>query len=138
MGLREAVVWLGLAERDDEVLSYDEDPGEETFAGEPLPDSPAAAPATEIAQIATVRPQTFRDALIIGGHFRRDTPVIINLQDLETADAKRIVDFMSGLIFGRRGDIQRLSSRVFLIVPPYCRIVRQQETLPDAGFYNQS
>ena len=139
MGLRKAVVWLGLVERDDELLVYEGDPALGEYAGE---DAGAELPAVADRPlggyvIATVRPQTFRDALTIGERFRLDIPVIVNLQDMDTGDAKRIVDFMSGLIFGRRGDIQRLSARVFLITPPHCRILREQETLADQGFYNQ-
>lgn len=135
MGLRKAVVWLGLAEHEDEVLSYDEHPVLDGYAGEELLAGEQAQAGGYL--IATVRPQTFRDALTIGERFRLDIPVIVNLQDMDTPDAKRIVDFMSGLIFGRRGDIQRLAGRVFLIVPAHCRILREQEALPDEGFFNQ-
>jgi cell division inhibitor SepF len=142
VGLRKAVVWLGLVERDDEVISYDSDLAADGYpADEEEPAGGGVARSDEVLRgshvIATVRPQTFRDALTIGERFRLDLPVIVNLQDMDTADAKRIVDFMSGLIFGRRGDIQRLSGRVFLIVPPHYRILREQETLADGGFFNQ-
>jgi cell division inhibitor SepF len=138
VGLRKAVVWLGLAEHEDEdeVLSYGEPPAPDGYADEGIPGGPDAEPAGG-QLIATVRPQTFRDALTIGERFRRDIPVIVNLQDMDTPDAKRIVDFMSGLIFGRRGDIQRLAGRVFLIAPSHYRIVREQEALTDEGFFNQ-
>jgi len=137
VGLRQAVVWLGLAEHDDEVLSYEERPVAGAYLEEEEPDG-LVVPGSGGYLIATVRPQTFRDALTIGERFRRDIPVIVNLQDMETPDAKRIVDFMSGLIFGRRGDIERLAGRVFLIVPGHFRIVREQETLTDEGFFNQA
>ncbi len=139
MGLRRAVVWLGLAEHDDEVVPYDDQPdydGEDEFAGG---DEPTGLPAADDGyQIATVRPQNFRDALLIGQHFRREIPVIVNLHDLDMPDAKRIVDFMSGLVFGRRGDIERLSARVFLIVPVHFSILKEQQTLSDKQFYNQA
>jgi cell division inhibitor SepF len=135
VGLRKAVVWLGLVEQEDAVLSYEEHSALDDY----LPDEqPGGQDAPGGYLIVTVRPQTFRDALIIGDRFRRDIPVIVNLQDMEIADGKRIVDFMSGLIFGRLGDIQRLGSRVFLIVPGHYRILREQEALPDEGFFNQA
>lgn len=132
MGLRKAVVWLGLAEQEDEALGYDE------HLTEPAGEHPPQPAPADGYQIATIRPQTFRDALIIGECFRQDVPVVVNLHDLETPDAKRIVDFMSGLIFGRRGDIERLSSRVFLIVPRQCSIIRERGLLADKGFFNQT
>lgn len=134
MGLRNAVVWLGLVEHDDEMVSYDEPP-DGPYADElPGPDLAAG----DGYQIATIRAQTFRDALTIGEQFRQDIPVIVSLQDLDTLDAKRMVDFMSGLVFGRRGDIERLSSRVFLIVPPHYRIVVPQPAQADREFFNQT
>lgn len=135
MGLRRAVVWLGLAEHDDEIVPYEDDggyAGEDDVSGRDLPT------AAEDYQIATVRPQNFRHALLIGQHFRRDVPVIVNLDDLEIPDAKRIVDFMSGLVFGRRGDIERVSSRVFLIVPTHCSILKEAQTVSDKRFFNQA
>lgn len=148
MGLRRAVVWLGLAEHEDEVVGYDgaypagddlAGYGELPGAGDlPGDDPEPAGQSASHLQIATVRPQNFRDALLIGQHYRQDIPVIVNLEDLEMPDAKRIVDFMSGLVFGRRGDIERLSARVFLIVPGHCAILSGQQALADKQFYNQT
>jgi cell division inhibitor SepF len=142
VGFRKAGVWLGLVEEDDEVLIYDEYLSGDPYADEDPPPS-RVAPLDQAAvghgfQIATVRPQTFRDAHTIGEYFRQDIPVIINLVDLDASDAKRFVDFASGLIFGRRGDIERLSSRIFLILPIHSRILREPGTSADEGFFNQT
>jgi cell division inhibitor SepF len=144
VGLRKAVVWLGLVEHDD-MHFYDEDPagdGSADQAEAPHHDGPSVRSVSALSapgyQIATVRPQTFQDALTVGEYFRHDIPVIINLHDLETPDAKRIVDFASGLIFGRRGDIERLSTRVFLIVPAGYSILNERNSLADSGFFNQT
>lgn len=142
MGLRKAGVWLGLLEQDDEELVYEEHSPDDAYADEDqppdeeVPSGPAAV--GEGFQIATVRPQNFRDAHTIGEYFRQDIPVIINLHDMDASDAKRIVDFASGLIFGRRGDIERLSSRVFLILPAHSSILKERGTLADKGFFNQT
>ena len=36
---------------------------------------------------------------------------------MSDADAKRIVDFSAGLVFGLRGVIERLTAKVFLLSP---------------------
>jgi cell division inhibitor SepF len=78
--------------------------------------------------IAIVRPEGHEDVHAIGyqigGHFRQDVPVIINLEDLTVEDATRVVDFVAGAIFGRRGDTERLSNRLFLVIPPGSTIIR--------------
>jgi cell division inhibitor SepF len=136
VGLRDAGVWLGLVEQDDEVL-YDEDRDSgDTHADKERP--PSAAPASGGVQIAVVSPRTFRDAHTIGEYFRQDVPVVINLHDLDAAAAKRIVDFASGLIFGRRGAIERLSGRVFLILPPGSVILKEREAVAGTEFFNQA
>ncbi len=89
-------------------------------------------------RIATVRPQSFTDAKVIGEFFRDGIPVIMNLADLEEADAKRIVDFASGLIFSLRGGIERVASRVFLLSPQGTELMDgAQSPSADPGFFNQ-
>ena len=89
-------------------------------------------------RIATVRPQSFTDAKVIGEYFRAGVPVIMNLADLQESDAKRIVDFASGLIFSLRGGIERVAARVFLLTPQGLEIVDGAESpSQDPGFFNQ-
>ena len=44
-------------------------------------------------------------------------PVIMNLTELDDADAKRLVDFAAGLAFALRGSIDKVTNRVFLLTP---------------------
>ncbi|MFB9962452.1 cell division protein SepF [Sinosporangium siamense] len=131
MGLRRAGVRLGLGEHDDDV--YDaEEALDDDFAGEEA-DGGASG-----LQIAIVRPRTFRDALTIGEYYRQDIPVIMNFEDMDSADARRIIDFASGLILGRRGDIERLSAKVFMIMPAGSSFITDDGKIADEGFYNQT
>ena len=78
------------------------------------------------------------DAATVGEYFRQEIPVIINLEDVDNAGATRIIDFVSGLILGRRGDIERLSRRTFLIVPAGAAILTTHDGLTDESFFNQA
>ncbi len=89
-------------------------------------------------QIAVVRPRNFRDGATIGEYFRQEIPVIINLEDMDNAEAERIIDFASGLILGLCGDIERLSRRTFLIVPAGADILTTHNALTEEGFFNQA
>ncbi|MGE5133561.1 MAG: cell division protein SepF [Gemmatimonadota bacterium] len=135
MALRRAAVWLGLAEHSE---PYDVHVPGELYDGEDGQDSTEDERAGPGQQIATVRPETFQDAVTIGEYFRHDVPVIINLHDMDLPDAKRIVDFACGLIFGRRGSIERISARVYLLLPPGYGIVAGQGSLNGEGFFNQA
>ena len=68
-------------------------------------------------EIVTVHPKQYRDAQMIAEHFRDGIPVIINLSQMSDADARRLIDFASGLSLGLYGRIERVTSKVFLLSP---------------------
>jgi cell division inhibitor SepF len=72
---------------------------------------------TDVAHITTLYPRAFDDARIVGEHLREGTPVIMNLTEMTDSDAKRLVDFAAGLIFGLRGSMERVATKVFLLSP---------------------
>ncbi|MCF4123308.1 cell division protein SepF [Antribacter sp. KLBMP9083] len=97
---------------------------------------------SELRRITTVHPRSYNDARVIGEAFRAGTPVIMNLSDMNDADAKRLVDFSAGLIFGLHGSIERVTNKVFLLSPEHVEITGEEKVAekPAArgGFYNQS
>jgi len=55
------------------------------------------------------------------------------------SDAKRLVDFAAGLIFGLRGSIDRVTSRVFLLSPANVEVTAEDKArIVERGFFNQS
>jgi cell division inhibitor SepF len=90
-------------------------------------------------QITTLHPRTYNEARTIGQHFREGTPVIMNLTEMDDADAKRLVDFAAGLIFGLRGSIDRVTNRVFLLSPQNVHVTAEDKArIAEGGFFNQS
>jgi cell division inhibitor SepF len=147
--VRKASAWLGLVDDNDDERYYDgydeaADEGDERAPGDAWATDPRVRIATDDAEeqgrrIGTVTPDTFRDARIIGELFRDGVPVIMNLTAMESSDAKRVVDFAAGLIFGLRGSIDRVASRVFLLTPAHTEIVNGAAVgRPTDGFFNQS
>lgn len=78
---------------------------------------PSQARSGELHRISTIHPRTYNEAKTIGEAFRAGTPVIMNLGEMDDADAKRLVDFAAGLVFGLHGTIERVTSKVFLLSP---------------------
>ena len=160
--LRKTMVYLGLAEDDDRYSAYDEyedeefDPTalEEEEREEPresrrAPVTPisgrsqvarvVAHPSSEIHRITTIHPRTYNEAKTIGESFRAGTPVIMNLTDMDDADAKRLVDFSAGLVFGLHGSIERVTSKVFLLSPANVEVATPEKPrVPERAFFNQS
>ncbi|PZF80117.1 cell division protein SepF [Jiangella anatolica] len=97
------------------------------------------APAMREARITTLHPRTYNEARTLGEHFRDGTPVIMNLSEMDEADAKRLVDFAAGLIFGLRGSIDRVTAKVFLLTPADVSVTAEDKArMVSGGFFNQS
>ena len=92
----------------------------------------------DLSRIITIHPRTYNEARTIGENFRDGIPVIMNLSDMEDADAKRLVDFAAGLIFGLQGGIERITSKVFLLSPPNVDVAAEDKERIAGGFFNQS
>jgi cell division inhibitor SepF len=164
--MRKMAVYLGLVEDeeidgayDDEDASYDDNRGyderthvvrrrEEPTLRATRPDEvPARSTSTrrepddalDAYRITTVHPRNYNEARIIGEHFRDGTPVIMNLTDMDDSDAKRLVDFSAGLVFGRHGSIERVTQKVFLLTPANVEITAEDKSrMAGPGFFNQS
>jgi cell division inhibitor SepF len=163
--IHKMAVYLGLVE--DEVAYEDGyDSFEEDYAGyedeegagadsarQPVPQSrngndadsdepgrPAPVRQTaDLTRITTLHPRTYNEARTIGEHFREGTPVIMNLSEMVDSDAKRLVDFAAGLIFGLRGSIDRVTNRVFLLSPASIEVTAEDKArIAERGFFNQS
>ena len=94
---------------------------------------------TDLARITTLHPRTYNEARTIGEHFREGTPVIMNLTEMVDSDAKRLVDFAAGLIFGLHGSIERVTNKVFLLSPANVEVTAEDKArIAERGFFNQS
>jgi cell division inhibitor SepF len=156
--LRKTMVYLGLSE-DERFDGYDDEFDEQLpRSGASASDERSAAVASlpqrtpsarvvrdvevgPLHRIATIHPRTYNEAKNIGESFRDGTPVIMNLTDLDDADAKRLVDFAAGLVFGLHGAIERVTSKVFLLSPAHVEVTASEALPPKPAtrsFFNQS
>lgn len=99
--------------------------------------------SSEMRKITTVHPRSYNDAKVIGESFRDDIPVIMNVTEMGEAEAKRLVDFSAGLVFGLGGSIERVTNKVFLLTPKNIEVLAEEraaaaEAPSSAQFFNQS
>jgi len=101
--------------------------------------APVPAPkATPNYRITTVHPKDYNEARTIGERFRDGMPVIMNLTEMEHADAKRLVDFAIGLTFGLHGSIERVTAKVFLLSPQDVDVTAEDKArIREGGFFQQ-
>lgn len=96
--------------------------------------------AAGMNRIMPIHPRTYNEAKTIGESFRDGIPVIMNLTDMDDNDAKRLVDFAAGLVYGLHGTIERVTSKVFLLSPASVEVASQTgQTSKNARvLFNQS
>lgn len=112
-----------------------------TFRAEDAEPRRSGAPhrSVDLSRIETVHPRTYNDARRIGEEFRDGVPVIMNLGEMDDQDAKRIIDFAAGLVFGVRGSIERITNKVFLLSPVNVDVGDQARAqVAQDDFFNQS
>ena len=166
--LRKTMEYLGLAETDERYDDYDYDEPEHAPERDSRPvaeqERPRGAEVTQLPtrhnaeqqqrtpvarvvreaevepmnRITTIHPRTYNEAKNIGEAFRGGIPVIMNLSDMDDADAKRLVDFAAGLAFGLHGSIERVTSKVFLLSPQHVEVDGPEADAPKQALFNQS
>ena len=67
--------------------------------------------------VKSLRPQNYNEVLYVGHFFRKGVPVLMDLTDVSDTEAKQMVDFATGLVFGRGGALDRVDRRLFLLQP---------------------
>jgi cell division inhibitor SepF len=91
-----------------------------------------------LARITTLQPRSYKEARAIGERYRDGVPVIMNLTELDVADAKRLVDFAAGLAFALRGSIDKVTNRVFLLTPADVEVSADDaRKLAERGLFRQ-
>jgi len=84
-----------------------------------------------------LHPTSYRESKVVGEHLRDGDVVLLDLTRLDTDDMHRLVDFVSGLVFGLQGNIDKVTAYVMLLVPPGVTAIDDESHLT-GSFYNQS
>jgi cell division inhibitor SepF len=122
---------------------------DDIFSDEPAPERhegrstrvlrPVADNGRAGVQVHLVIPKNFNDAQQVADQFKRDLPVILNLQGTDTELAKRLIDFSSGLTYALDGGMQKVADKVFMLTPQNVEVSAEERArLIEKGFYNQS
>ena len=116
---------------------------EEDFGFAPMP---AAAPATSVStsgfsgqvlnmnssnkqEVVLFRPGSFNDTSKAADDLRNRKAVIVNMENVDKAMARRVVDFLSGCVYALDGDVKKIAQSAYLFCPHNMDIVGDLETL---------
>ena len=111
------------------------------------PAAPAAAPIAPVAPVSTgfsgsvvnmnsnkqevvlFRPGSFNDTSKAADDLRNRKAVIVNMENVDKAMARRVVDFLSGCVYALDGDVKKIAQSAYLFCPHNMDIVGDLETL---------
>ena len=73
--------------------------------------------ASSVMEVSMVRPATMEDARDICDMLLAGRAVVINMEGVQVDLAQRIIDFASGACYSIEGNLQKISSYIFIISP---------------------
>lgn len=120
--MNKVLKWIGIAEEDEEMIENDaelvEEAEETSFPfGISRKAKVSSIPGGAPAKVVVIQFQNFDDAKDAADHLKNKKPVVANLEKLDNDTTRRVVDFLSGAVYGVAGRIQNVSNRIFLITP---------------------
>lgn len=79
---------------------------------------PINSAGTPTSKIVLEEPRVYSDAKEVSQNLLANKAVIINFARMDDAQARRIVDFVTGTVYALNGEIQRVGDKIFLATPP--------------------
>ena len=67
--------------------------------------------------IVVVKPRCFNNSTEVADQIKQRRPVILDVGNLDPEEARRVVDFIAGTVYGLNGDIQKVSGGIFIATP---------------------
>ena len=80
-------------------------------------------------EIVRCHPTSFQDSRKAATDLVSSKAVIVNLEELDKDASRRMVDFLSGVVFAMDGDVQKIAQNAYVFCPPNMFISGGPETL---------
>jgi cell division inhibitor SepF len=113
--------WIGIADEEEEMYEVEAEAEEIIEPAAPLGRkakvSSIAGTGSAPSKVVVIQFLNFDDAKDAADHLKNRKPIVANLEKLDNDTTRRVVDFLSGAVYGVGGKIQNVSNRIFLITP---------------------
>ena len=80
-------------------------------------------------EVVLFRPGSFNDTSKATDDLRNRKAVIVNMENVDKAMARRVVDFLSGCVYALDGDVKKIAQSAYLFCPHNMEISGDLETL---------
>jgi len=116
---------------------YDEYEESYAYEEEENWESAGAQPIHSVAdmRVVVVEPQEYKDASKIADHLRDMKFVVVNLAKTETEVARRLLDFISGVIFSEDGHIMKVATNVYMVAPYFVDLNDLTGSSPSGDYF---
>ncbi len=74
-------------------------------------------PDTSKVRVLIYKPVSYEDTQSIIDNLKDRRPIIVNLDELDTDVAQRILDFISGAVYALSGNIRKAARNIFVVAP---------------------
>lgn len=92
--------------------------------------------ATSQFKVIVMNARKFEDVMDIADHLKAKKPVVINMEGLDSGMARRMIDFLSGVVYAADGGIQKVSKDIMLVTPYTVEIMGDfQDELRSKGLF---
>lgn len=111
--------WIGIADEEEEMYEVEAEAEEMVEPAAPLGRKAKVSSIAGSApsKVVVIQFLNFDDAKDAADHLKNRKPIVANLEKLDNDTTRRVVDFLSGAVYGVGGKIQNVSNRIFLITP---------------------
>ena len=126
MGYGEKVKKWFFEEDDEDVYENEEIDAEEDVKSTSLfekakstktTDAMKALSANKDSHLILFEPRAYSETQEIATYLKQKKATVVNLHRLQKEQSKRVIDFLSGVIFAIEGDIQQIGPKIFLCTP---------------------
>lgn len=73
--------------------------------------------ATTQLSVVLVKPEKFENASEVANHLRERRTVVLNLEQTNKDQARRMIDFLSGVTYALDGKIKKVANSTFILTP---------------------
>ena len=85
--------------------------------------------ASNKQEVVLFRPGSFNDTSKAADDLRNRKAVIVNMENVDKAMARRVVDFLSGCVYALSGSVKKIAQSAYLFCPHNMDVVGDLESL---------
>ena len=79
--------------------------------------------------VVLFRPSSFNDTTKAADDLRNRKAVIVNMENVDKAMARRVVDFLSGCVYALDGTVKKIAQSAYLFCPQNMNVVGDLESV---------